>query len=122
MLRRDLWLLPAGRGTARAAFAFLQGVAESRLLNACRSVFSWTLVDLPPLCTVGVAAVIDQVDGCVLVGRHRGSRIDQLAAAARMLPRAPLGFVMSATDPPRSRADRRRSVLIGPDELPSTRR
>jgi len=92
---RGLWLLRVSAGTPAQGLALLHGVAESGLLDACRSTFTWTIADLPPVSTPGCARMAAEMDGCLLVGRHRRTRVEHLAEAAQVLPRPPIGFVMT---------------------------
>jgi Mrp family chromosome partitioning ATPase len=94
-VRPSLWVVPAGRGTLEQGADLLRRVVGSRLLDSCRTTFTWTIVGFPPILDVpGGPAAAAHVDGCLLAGRYRITRVDALEAAARSLPRPPIGFVM----------------------------
>jgi Mrp family chromosome partitioning ATPase len=93
----DLWLLASGRGSAEQTPASLGTVAESGVADACRAAFRWTVMDLPPILDIPeVARVTAQADGFVMVGRYRTTRVDAMSTASRLLPAAPVAFVMTS--------------------------
>jgi Mrp family chromosome partitioning ATPase len=110
---RGLWLVPAGRGTPMESLRALEGVAGSGLLDECRASFTWTVLDLPPVLDApsAVAPVVAGSDCCVLVGRHRGTRVDALTRTAALLGRPVVGFALTAD---RSRVPAWISRCLGP--------
>jgi Mrp family chromosome partitioning ATPase len=95
---RRLWLVPTGGGTPMESLRALEGVAGSGLLDECRASFTWTVLDLPPFLDTpsAVAPVVTGSDCCVLVGRHRGTRVDALTRTAALLARPVVGFALTA--------------------------
>jgi Mrp family chromosome partitioning ATPase len=95
---RRLWLVPTGGGTPMESLRALEGVAGSGLLDQCRASFTWTVLDLPPFLDTpsAVAPVVTGSDCCVLVGRHRGTRVDALTRTAALLNRPVVGFALTA--------------------------
>lgn len=95
---RRLWLVPTGGGTPMESLRALEGVAGSGLLDECRASFTWTVLDLPPFLDTpsAVAPVVTGSDCCVLVGRHRGTRVDALTRTAALLNRPVVGFALTA--------------------------
>jgi Mrp family chromosome partitioning ATPase len=97
----DLWLLASGRGSVEETPASLGALAESRVADGCRAAFRWTVIDLPPILDIPeVTRVTAWADGFVMVGRYRTTRVDAIAAASRLLPPAPVAFVMTSHSSP----------------------
>jgi Mrp family chromosome partitioning ATPase len=95
-IRARLWLVPAGVGGRPASAGLLRDVTDSGLLAACRSAFTWTVVDLPPILEApDVVSLAARVDDCVVVGRYRRTRVDAVARSAALLSRPVLGCVMT---------------------------
>jgi Mrp family chromosome partitioning ATPase len=100
-VRGRLWLLPAGVGGRPASAGLLHDVADGGLLAACRSAFTWTVVDLPPLVEApDVVSLAALVDHRVVVGRYRRTRVDAVARSAALLSGPVLGCVMTDHRPP----------------------
>ncbi|MEA2670990.1 MAG: polysaccharide biosynthesis transport protein [Chloroflexota bacterium] len=100
-VRGRLWLLPAGVGGRPASAGLLHDVADGGLLAACRSAFTWTVVDLPPLVEApDVVSLAALVDHRVMVGRYRRTRVDAVARSAALLCGPVLGCVMTDHRPP----------------------
>jgi Mrp family chromosome partitioning ATPase len=95
---RRLWLVPTVRGTPTESLRALEGVVESGLLDECRASFTWTVLDLPPVLDTpaAVAGIAAGSDCCVLVGRHRGTRVEALTRTAALLARPVVGFALTA--------------------------
>ncbi len=92
-----LHLVPVSTGTLTEAVRMLEAVTGSALLDECRAAATWTVLDLPPVLeTPGVIPVTAASDGCLLVGRYRGTRVDALVRTAGMLSAPVVGFAMIA--------------------------
>jgi Mrp family chromosome partitioning ATPase len=95
-VRGRLWLVPSGGGGRPASAGLLRMVTDGGLLAACRSAFTWTVVDLPPILEApDVVPLAARVDHCVVVGRYRRTRVDAVARSVALLSRPVLGCVMT---------------------------
>jgi Mrp family chromosome partitioning ATPase len=96
MAVRGLRLVTAPTATPRESPGLLHRLTDGVLLDRCRSRYSWTVADLPPVLDVpATAAIAAKMDACVLVGRYRTTRVDALTRAARLLPTPVIAFAMT---------------------------
>lgn len=94
--RENLDVIPAGR-IPRDPTGLLSSKQMAALIGRLKTIYSYVILDLPPVTTVTDAAILSQlVDGYLLVVRHMNTEFKEVSEALRQIRMAEgkvLGFV-----------------------------